>query len=141
MAELHGLIRLRKHELDEKRRILGELNKQLSQLESQKQNLLDRIEKEKSLTQNDWQASRDFAIFLKGALHRRNMIDQSIRALMIRIEEATNIVHEAFREVKKLEIAQENREKRAKKEQKRKDTVLLDDIGIEGWRRKTEENQ
>lgn len=136
MADLHGLIKLRRHTLDEKRRVLGALNAQLTMLNNRKQSLYDKIDKEKELATKDPELGRNFGLFLELTKEKIAAVDANIAQLMIKINEATEEVNEAFRELKKIEITQENRDKAAEKEQLRKETIRFNEIGIEGWRRK-----
>jgi hypothetical protein len=52
------------------------------------------------------------------------------------MEKLQEEIAEAFREVKKFEIAQENIKKRAAEEEKRKETVMLDEVAAQQHRRK-----
>lgn len=141
MADLHGLIKLRRHHLDEKRRVLGALNAQLTTLNNRKQSLFDKIEKEKELASKDADVARDFGLFLELTKEKIAAVDAAIEQLMVKINEATEEVNEAFRELKKIEITQENRDKAAEKELLRKETIRFDEIGIEGWGRKKKQNK
>lgn len=135
MADLKGLIRLRRHELDEKRRILGELNAQIEALNDRRQNVLKKLEKEKNLAAVDINAAQGFGQYLNGALNTCKEIDKNIEKVMVHVEKATDIVREAFMEVKKLELTQENRDKEAQKKQAKKETADLDEAGLTSHRR------
>ena len=104
MADLKGLIRLRRHELDEHRRELGELNAQIDALNQKRENILKKLEKEKNLAAVDIQAAQGFGQYLNAALNQCSDIDRAIDRIMIDVEKATDIVREAFMEVKKLRL-------------------------------------
>lgn len=142
MADLHGLIKLRHHILDEKRKVLGELNAELTKLQNTKQAFFDRIEREKELSNQNPDLGQNFGLFLELTKNKIAKVDEAINALMIKINEAREAVNEAFRELKKIEVTQENRDKAEAKEQLRKETIRFDEIGNEGWsRRKRSEDE
>ena len=58
--------------------------------------------------------------------------------LEVRIQIAQDDVREAFANVKRIEIVQKERERAERKEQDDKETKEMDDIGIDGFRRKEE---
>lgn len=139
MADLTGLIRLRRHELDEKRRILGELNAKIDALNTSRQDVLQRLEKEKNLAAVDVNAAQGFGQYLNGALTKCKKIDKQIERIMVDVNKATDVVREAFMEVKKLELTQENREKEANAVIAKRETETLDEAGLNAHRRQQSE--
>lgn len=138
MADLKGLIRLRRHELDEKRRALGELNAKIDALNAYRQDILNNLEKEKNLADVDINAAQGFGKYLNAALNKCKEIDQKIARIMVDVEKATEIVRDAFMEVKKIELTQENREKEAEAVIAKKETADLDEAGLTAHRRRSE---
>lgn len=138
MADLKGLIRLRRHELDEKRRELGELNAQIEALNERRRDVLNKLEKEKNLAAVDINAAQGFGQYLNGALNKCRLIDDDIKRIMVDVEKATDIVREAFMEVKKLELTQENREEEAEALLAKLEAAELDEIGLNAHRRNSE---
>jgi hypothetical protein len=61
------------------------------------------------------------------------------KKLEMRIVVAQDDVREAFANMKRIEIVQREREREEQKEQDRKETRELDEIGLDGFRRKEEE--
>ena len=138
MADLKGIIRLRRHELDEERRVLGELNKKIEALNTRRQDILNRLEKEKNLAAVDINAAQGFGQYLNGALNKCRNIDQEIEVVMKDVEKATEVVRAAFMEVKKLELTQENRDKKAQVLIAKRETATLDEAGLNAHRRRSE---
>ena len=138
MAYLKGLIRLRRHELDEKRRILGDLNSKIEALNTRRQNVLQKLEKEKNLAAVDINAAQNFGQYLNGALNTCKDIDSNIERIMVDVEKATDVVRATFMEVKKLELTQENREKEAQAVVAKRETADLDEAGLNAHRRRSE---
>lgn len=135
MAKLHSLIRLRRHELDEKRKILAERNKELEALQDNKQRLLDNLAHEKNLAAVDLECARHFPQFLSRIMHQVDELSTQIQFKMSEVQAATLVVQEAYLEAKKLEIAQENRDKAEDERLQKIDNAIMDEIGIENFRR------
>jgi len=143
MADLKGIIKLRKHRLDEKQRALGELNDQLDRLEQTRAKLDDDLAREQAAAtaaEGDVVLSGlTYSEFLQGTLKRRAQLDEAIRQISQRIEQAREEIRDAFAELKKYEITQRERERRAREEENKKETDELNEIGIEGYRRREEQ--
>ena len=135
MAQLHGLIKFKRHELDEKRQILARLNEELEALKQRKENLLDDLAREKNLAAVDIDIARNFGPFLTRTLERIEAFDHDIAAKQREIQAATHVVQEAFLEVKKLEVTQQNRDDEETRRLGRIETNTLNDIGLETFRR------
>ncbi len=138
MADLTGLIRLRRHELDEKRRELGELNAKVEALHQRRRDILAKLEKEKNLAAVDINAAQGFGQYLNGALNTCRDLDAEIERVMVDVDKATDVVREAFMEVKKLELTQENREKEAEDLMAKLETAELDEAGLNAHRRRAD---
>lgn len=142
MADLDPLIRFRKHGIDEKRRVLAELYRQTEQLQQQKKVIEDQMAHEKSLAEEmaTLEASAYLGRYLEGARRKIRAIELSIKKMETRIAVAQEDVRNAFAEMKKVEITQRNRKSREKAERERKDSKELDEIAIEIFRRKQDED-
>ncbi len=140
MAKLHGLIRLRDHELDEKRRILAELNDAVTSLENQKNAHLQSLEREKKLVEEDATAAQHIANFIDRTLKECDRIDQKIAILMVEVEKATDAVREAFLELKRLQVTQDQRDKKEAKRLAKLERDILDEIGLDQFQRQRNES-
>lgn len=141
MANLKSLIKLRRHNVDEKQKVLGELYRQIEIIERNKQILIERLREERNvLDQNGtlemYAYFGRFSLNIHRSLERMNEEKQKLE---VRIQIAQDDVREAFANMKRIEIVQNEREKAEKKEQDDKETRELDEIGIEVFRRKDEE--
>lgn len=141
MADLEPLIRYRKHGVDEKQRFLAQLYREAEKIEQQKKIIEDQIEREKKLALEMATADAQAYLgkYLEGARRKVKALEKSIEKMNVRIAAATEDMRAAFAEMKKVEIVQENRLKREEAEQKKKEDRELDEIAIEGFRRKKEE--
>lgn len=141
MADLNPLIRLRKYRVEEKQKALAELFRQTELLEGRKRSLLAEVEREKEIAEtsmdiNSMVAFASYAARVYAGIEKLNI---QIERMEPRILKAQDEMREAFSEQKKAEIIQEQRDKEEAAEIARKENTNLDEIGIEGFRRKSEE--
>lgn len=141
MANLKSLIKLRRHNVDEKQKVLAELYRQVEIIERNKQILIDRLREEREvLDQNGtlemYAYFGRFSLNIHRSLERMNEEKQKLE---VRIQIAQDDVREAFASMKRIEIVQTEREKTEKKELADKESRELDEIGIEGFRRNKED--
>ncbi len=134
---LKNLIRLHEWQVDEKRRKVGTLLSLVADLELQARRLEDELVAEQAAAA----AAPAEAGFLYGryaetVIERRRRIADSIAKAEEEITAAQGELRDAYRELKKFEIAQENRNKREAYEQARKEQAFLDDIGLRSFRQK-----
>ncbi len=138
MADLNPLIRVRKHAVEQKQKFLAELYRQAEQLAEQKQTMLDQLaaEREKLKDNNSVDMLKYFGTYTEAVKARVKDIDDSIAMLNTRIDIAREDMREAFAELKKIEITQERRESEEIAELEKRQSQLLDDMAIEGFRRR-----
>ena len=141
MADLEPLIKFRKHSVDEKRRFLAQLYREAEQIERQKQVIANQMAREIELARE--MGSTDAQAFLnkylEGARRKIKALEGSLKKMDVRIAAAQEDMRSVFAEMKKVEIIQRNREERAAAEQKKKDDQELDEIALDGYRRRLEE--
>lgn len=141
MANLLSLIKLRRHTVDEKQKMLAELYRQIEMIEQNKSILIERLRTEREVLDENGTLEM-YAYFgrfsqnIHRSLERMNVEKQKLE---VRIQIAQDDVREAFANMKRIEIVQSEREKAEKKEAEDKETREMDDLGIEAFRRKEEE--
>jgi flagellar export protein FliJ len=141
MANLLSLIKLRRHNVDEKQKALAELYRQSEAIEASKTQLLERLRTERDVLDKSGMLEM-YAYFGRFSQNIHRMIDRlnlEKEKLETPIRIAQDDIREAFANMKRIEIVQRERESREKKEQADKEGREMDDIGIEGFRRKDEE--
>ncbi len=136
MADLSVLIRLQKHELDEKRRVLGELYAALAELERKKRELEREFEREKQSLKNSSDVHYTFAQYTDSVIKKRKEFAEAEAELEKNIEKAKLSLLDTFSELKKFEMTQEERERIEAEEQLFRENQDMDAIGLEGFRRK-----
>ncbi len=140
MAGLASLIRLRKHELDEQRRKLTELQTRRDVLVAQERRLLDDIDAEKKHAAIDDETRTAFPNYLKRVTKQLDVIRAEYIKLDAAITAAQAKLQDAFKELKTYEITEANRAAHKAAELKKKEDQTMDDIGIDGYARKQRDN-
>lgn len=139
---LKTLIRIHRFELDEKQRKLGNLLRFEASLENRKILLAKRFKEEEEAAKDDPTAALTFGAYVDWHIEENKRVDRALEDARREIEAMRDEIRDAFREIKTLEIAQENREKKEQAEENRKTNAALDEIGLTLYRRnKNEENE
>ena len=140
-GNLNSLIRLHEWRVDEKRRALGDLLGLVADLEHQARRLEEDLKKEQGVAR----ASPGEAGYLYGnlavchahavILHRAR-IAQSVAATEGKIVAAREVLNDAYRNLKKYELAQGARDTREERERERAEQMVLDELGLQAHRQR-----
>ncbi|MGE4062764.1 MAG: flagellar FliJ family protein [Rhodospirillaceae bacterium] len=134
---LHNLIRLRKWDVDEKRRTLATLLRHEEAV----------IERQKAL-EAEIRAEVEFAntapVELRGTLpgylrlsdEKRGRLADALREVQARVAYAQEELAEAYRRSKTLEVTQANRDKAEQLEDNRREEIDLNEVGLNLFRRR-----
>lgn len=140
MADLKPLIRVRKHAIDQKQKFLAELYRQSEELENHKTALENQLAEEREKIQElGPEMLVFFGAYAEGVKTRIEEIIEDKSRLETRIQIAQDDMKEAFSELKKIEIIQDRRELENKQEEDRRDSTLMDEIGITSYLRQSDE--
>ncbi len=135
--ELKSLIRLHKWDVDEKRRKLGELLQLLDNLVDEAHKLENEVKNEQAIASaSPEEVGFAYGNYAEEAIRRRDRIVASIAKADTEIEVARGELSEAYLVLKKYEIAQDMRLKKEALERSRREQIVLDEIGLQGHRRK-----
>jgi len=134
--DLHAAIRLHQWEVDEKRRAMAELLRQEADIINHQNQLEQELLDEQKAAREAEDAGFVFAAYYKRYQMRRDQLAGMLKTLQATIEDAQDELAEAFKELKTMEISQENRDKRAAAERNRKEQSALDEIAMTLHRRK-----
>lgn len=142
-ADLDPLIRLRKHAVDEKQRVVAQLYREAENIERQKKVVEDQMAEEKRLAEemNRPEAIAFYTRYAEGARKKIAALQASLKKMEARIEAAQEEMRAAFAEMKKIQITQARREEREAKEVQKKEDAQMDDIALDQYRRKTLEEE
>ncbi len=140
MSSLKTIIRLHKWKLDEKRRALVELQNLLDRLNSELERLRLEVLAEREATRRDPSIAFSYANFAQAARDREQRLLQSIAQVEEQISVATDEMAEQYQELKRYELAEEDRIKLEREKIKRKENIMLDETALVGFRRRQHEN-
>lgn len=133
---LTTLIRLAGTEVDDARRVLQGVLAEEDHWRAALVDLVAEIERESVLAKNDSDYAVAFGQFMSHAKERREAIETKLEDLKPRIEMARDSLAEAFAGQKRYEIAKQNRDAAAAKEADRRESLELDEQGLNAHRRK-----
>lgn len=136
MADLTVLIRLHKHELDEKRRLLAGLYGEMAALEQRILQLERDFEAEKAAAASLDDIHYTFPKYAESVQRQREALDLARRTLEKKVEAAKDSLMDTFSELKKYEMTQEERERLEREEQLIRENANFDAIALEGFSRK-----
>lgn len=141
MANLKSLIKLRRHNVDEKQKFLAQLYREVEAIENSKNTLIERLRTEREVLDKtgSLEMYAYFGRFSQNIQRMLERLNEEKKKLETRIVIAQDDVREAFANMKRIEIVQREREREERKERDDKESRELDEIGIDGFRRKEEE--
>lgn len=132
MAELGGIIRFRKWQLDEQRRDLAVLLEDRSAIGASIEALEAEVAEQKILADNDM-AAMTLGAYIEGARKKKAWLLEDLRKKDEEIADKQDVVSEAFRELKTLEIAERRQKERSQKELQRQEQNELDELGLKAF--------
>lgn len=136
-ADLKPLIRVREWQLEEKRRVLGDVFRHLENLRIKASALQHEVTAEQEIARSSPdEAGMAYAGYALRVLDQRAELGQSIADAEAAVSAAKDDVARAYRDLKTLEIAQENRERREAAEDERRQTIALDEVALQGFRQR-----
>lgn len=141
MTAFDSLLRISRWHLDEKRQKLAELERLAERLRQDLQRLDDGIAAERRLAEADNEARRVYPAFLQAEMQRRRRLEQSIADVEQEIDSAREDVNEAFRELKKYELAKTNEDNRVRLRKQRAEQGFADELGAQMHRRRAEQGK
>jgi flagellar export protein FliJ len=141
MKTLATLIKLHRRRLDELRRQMGALENQKAQLLQTSQRLQEELREEINKASQQPEMGHFFGGFAKRIQQRQEDIAEEVRSLDKQMQKLNDEIAEAYTDVKKYEIAEQNAKERAKQEALRKENIMLDELAQQQHRRHTTEEQ
>jgi len=135
MKGLPTLIRVHRWELEEKRRQLADREELRDGFVHDLARMEEYLIENQKVAAYDPEVAATYGQYALQVIEQRHVLGQSIREAQVVVDEAADIVHQAFQEVKKYETAQERVEARILKEETRREQIELDDIGLNMFRR------
>lgn len=130
MKSRETLIRLRKFQVDEKRRRTAQIENMIAEFERMCGDLDREIKSEQEKVGISDPAHFAYPTYAKAAKQRRENLMRSIDDLKVQLDEAKNELAEAFEELKKVELLNERDQAHERAEHNAQEQRELDSIGI-----------
>ena len=124
-----SLIRLKKFQVDEKRRQVAQIEMMISDFERMASELDQQIEIEHTKTGISDVAHFAYSTFAKAALTRRDNLLNSANDMKGKLEAAQDALAEALEDLKKVELLDQREHQREKDEQLKVEQQEYDEIG------------
>jgi flagellar export protein FliJ len=129
MKSRETLIRLKKFQVDEKRRKVAQIEAMIAEFERIATELDREIKVEQDRAGIHDPAHFAYPTYAKAAIVRRENLKRSAGELKTQLDDAQAALGEAFEELKKVEMLDERDQAREKAEQNAREQVELDRIG------------
>jgi flagellar FliJ protein len=130
MKSRETLIRLRKFQVDEKRRKVGQIEAMVADFERMAAELDREIQAEQDRAGIHDPAHFAYPTYAKAAIQRRENLRRSAGELKAQLDDAKAALGEAFEELKKVELLDERDQMRERTAENAREQAELDHIGM-----------
>ncbi|MBJ7578280.1 flagellar export protein FliJ [Devosia sp. MC532] len=130
-----SLIRLKKFQVDEKRRQVAQIEMMIADFERMATELDQQIEIEQSKTGITDIAHFAYSTFAKAAMGRRDNLLASANDMRVKLEAAQDGLAEALEELKKIELLDQREHQRERDEQNKLEQAEYDEVARLRYRR------
>ena len=130
MKSRDTLIRLKKFQVDEKRRKVMQIEGMIAEFERMATDLDREIEAEQARAGINDPAHYAYPTYAKAAMQRREKLKTSAGELKGQLDEAKAALQEAFEELKKVELLDERDQMRERAEDNAREQADMDAIGL-----------
>jgi flagellar export protein FliJ len=130
MKSRETLIRLKKFQVDEKRRKVAQIEGMIAEFERMATDLEREIRVEQERAGIHDPAHFAYPTYAKAAMNRRENLKRSADELKVQLDDAKAALGEAFEEMKKVELLDERDQLRVREEEAARQQAELDAIGL-----------
>ena len=130
MKSRETLIRLKKFQVDERRRKVAQIEGMIAEFERMGVDLEREIKSEQDRAGIHDPGHFAYPTYAKAAMQRRENLQRSADELKVQLDAATNALAEAFEEMKKIELLDERDQMREREEENAREQAELDAIGL-----------
>jgi flagellar protein FliJ len=130
MKSRETLIRLKKFQVDERRRKVAQIEGMIAEFERMAGDLEREIKSEQDRAGIHDPGHFAYPTYAKAAMQRRENLQRSADDLKIQLETATGALAEAFEELKKIELLDERDQLRVREEENAREQAEMDAIGL-----------
>ena len=136
MEGIATLVRIYRTRLNDARRALADLIRERDIILGECARLAGEVAAEKLIAATSLEANSAFANFLSAMTSRQAAMNFQIDDVDGRISEANDYIATLFRELKKYELTQAQRELEKVREADRREQIELDELGLDIYRRR-----
>jgi flagellar FliJ protein len=130
MKSRETLIRLKKFQVDERRRKVAQIEGMIAEFERMAVDLDREIKSEQDRAGIHDPGHFAYPTYAKAAMQRRENLQRSADDLKVQLQSATDALAEAFEEMKKIELLDERDQMREREEESAREQAELDAIGL-----------
>jgi flagellar export protein FliJ len=130
MKSRETLIRLKKFQVDEKRRRVSQIEGMIADFQRMSAELEREILSEQERAGINDPSHFAYPTYAKAAIQRRENLLRSAEELRTQLEEAKGLLAEAFEQLKKVELWDERDQARERAEENAREQADLDSIGL-----------
>jgi flagellar export protein FliJ len=130
MKSRETLIRLKRFQVEEKRRRVAQIESMIADFQRMSVDLEREIEIEQERAGINDPAHFAYPTYAKAAIQRRQNLTRSADELRVQVEDAKMSLAEAFEELKKVELLDERDQARERAEDNAREQADLDSIGL-----------
>jgi flagellar export protein FliJ len=130
MKSRETLIRLKKFQVDEKRRKAAQIEGMIAEFERMGTDLEREIKTEQERAGIHDPAHFAYPTYAKAAIQRRENLKRSADELKVQLDDAKAALQEAFEELKKVELLDERDQLRERAEEAAREQAEMDAIGM-----------
>ncbi|GAK46476.1 flagellar export protein FliJ [Tepidicaulis marinus] len=130
MKSRESLIRLHRFQVDEKRRQVADIESMLEDFQRKERDLEAQVVQEQEKAGISDVAHYAYPMFAKSMRARRDNMIESMSELSRQLEQAREELADAYRELKKYELVEQSRQRRAKREAARIEQNVLDEVSL-----------
>ncbi|MCC6888450.1 MAG: flagellar export protein FliJ [Hyphomicrobiales bacterium] len=130
MKSRETLIRLKKFQVDEKRRRVAQIEGMIAEFDRIASDLDREIKSEQDRAGIHDPAHFAYPTYAKAAIQRRENLKRSAAELRVQLEDAQAALREAFEELKKVELLDERDQMRERADEAAREQAELDAIGM-----------
>jgi len=141
MKSREALIRLQKYHVDGLRRTLADLEGMRAEFETRRAELEATVADERKFGESSPIGSFAYPTFARAMNERSAKLEESIHGIDREIQTAKDALADAFGELKKAELLEEQRVERERLANEHREQGELDEIALKGFRRRQLEGQ
>lgn len=130
MKSRETLIRLKKFQVDEKRRRVAQIEGMIAEFQRMATDLEREIQTEQERAGINDPTHFAYPTYAKAAIQRRENLNRSTDELRGQLEEARGYLADAFEDLKKVEMLDERDQARERAEENARDQADMDAIGL-----------